>query len=249
MGNVNGANVFTPEELDALLAEEEGQATPPAEEGAQNQDGDNTNTDGAGQNQQGVDTTKAFAKRLKESTEKAIQAERLAIAKAMGFESYEALLKSRENQVYEQQGLDPTIVSPVVEELVRQRLDSDPRMKELEGYRAQQVQEFGKRELAEITKLTGGQITSLAQLPREVIDLWKSGGSLKSAYLAVEGEKLIAQVRGEQSKGTTAHLHTPNGGTGAPTGKRHLTAEEKQAWRFFNPGMTDEELNQKLVDK
>lgn len=246
--NMNGANTFTPEELDALLMGEDAQATPPASE-ANNQDDGNTDTDGAGQNQEPVDTTKAFAKRLRESTERAVQAERLAIAKAMGFDSYEALIKSRENQVYERQGLDPEVVSPVVEELVRQRLDNDPRMKELEGYRAQQVQEFGRRELAEITKLTGGQITSLAQLPREVIDLWKSGGSLKSAYLAVEGEKLIAQVRGEQSKGTTAHLQTPSGSAETPTGKRHLTEEEKQAWRFFNPSLTDEQLNQKLVDK
>ena len=194
-----------------------------------------------------VDQTKAFAKRLKESTDKARQEEREAIAKQFGYESFEAMQKKRENDLYDEKGLDPDQVAPVVEEIVKQRLENDPRMKELEKFRKQEIQEFGKRELAEITKLTGGRVTNLSQLSKEVIDLWQQRGSLKSAYLELEGERLINDMRSEQSKGTTTHLKSPDGDNVDASGKRHLTNEEKDYWRFFNPNMTDEELNKKMV--
>ena len=122
-------------------------------------------------------------------------------------------------------------------------------MKELEDLRKQNVKDFAKREMAEITKLTGGQITRLEQLPREVIDKWREKGSLKSAYLEVEGENLINRIRSEQSKGTTSHMNTPGANTPPPSNKRPLTAEEKQMWRLFNPSITEDELNKKTVDK
>lgn len=244
---INGANVFTTEELESLFGSEFEQTSPTAE-GTEAQEGGNMATEETGNTQSSVETTKAFANRLKESTEKARKEEREAIAKSFGFDSFEAMQKSRERQVLEDKGLDPDIVNPVIDELVQQRLDNDPRMKELDGYRSRQVQEFGRRELAEITTLTGGKITSLAQLPREVIDLWAKKGSLKSAYLELEGEKLITSMRSEQSKGTTGHLATPSGSTKPDNGKRYLTAEEKRIWKMFNPKMTEEELNNKTVN-
>lgn len=251
MNGQEGAKLFTAEDIEALFHDEGVQATPPATESADDGTEASTGTTGtedAGKSSSSVDTTKAFATRLKASTEKARQEEREAIAKSLGFESYAAMMKDKETRVITDKGLDPTVVTPVVEELVKQRIDHDPRMKELEGYRKQQVLEFGKKELAEITALTGGEITSLAQLPREVLDLWAKEGSLKAAYLKLEGEKLITRVRGEQSKGSTAHLGTPSGGSSGTPGKRHLTDEEKQMWKFFNPGLTDEELSKKLID-
>ena len=127
-------------------------------------------------------------------------------------------------------------------------MDNDPRMKELEELRQRQIKEFGKKELAEITKLTNGEITSLAQLPKEVINLWKTKGSLKSAYLELEGERLINKFKGEQSKGSTSHLKNPSGNSSVASNKRPLTAEEKQIWKFFNNSMTDEQLNKQMVE-
>lgn len=247
MNGQNGANFFTAEDLEALFHDEEAQATPPAEE--KETSTEDTGNDDAGKQSSSVETTKAFASRLKESTDKARREEREAIAKTLGYDSYEALVKEKESKVITDKGLDPSVVTPVVEELVKQRIDNDPRMKELEGYRKKQVLDFGKKELAEITALTGGEITSLAQLSREVLDLWAKKGSLKSAFLELEGEKLITKVRGEQSKGSTAHMSNPDGSAPANTAKRHLTAEEKKTWKFFNPSMTDEELDKKMIDK
>ena len=158
-----------------------------------------------------IEKTKAFAKRLSEKTNAAIAAERENIAKSLGYASYEEMTKKREEQMIKDKGLDPEDVTPVVEELVKQRIDADPRMKELETLRAQKIADFAKRELSEITKLTDGEITDLNQLPKEVIELWKQKGSLKSAYLELEAEKLITKIKSGQSKGSTEHLcpHPP----------------------------------------
>ena len=195
-----------------------------------------------------VGQTKAFAKRLKESTTKARLEERESIAKSLGYDSFEELQKSRERKTFEDAGLDPDDVSPIVEELVKQRIDADPRMQELEAYRAKRAEEFGKKELAEITKLTNGKVTKFDDIPADVMELWKKKGSLKAAYLELKGEELILQARSEQSKGSTAHLNTPTGSSSGTNGKRHLTEQEKKMWRFFTPSITEEELNKKLVD-
>jgi vacuolar-type H+-ATPase subunit H len=156
--------------------------------------------------------------------------------------------KNREEKVLEEKGLDPTQASEAIDELVKKRIESDPRMKELEEFKKQRIKEFGEKELAEISKLTNGEITKFSQLSKEVIDLWTKKGSLKAAYLELEGEKLITKIRSEQSKGTTSHLSNPSGPTGSNGTKRSLTAEEKKVWKKFNPHMTDEELNKIMVD-
>lgn len=241
MSDTIGVNEFTAAELEQLFSDELEQETPPAEQVTEAQ----TSNEGT---KPEVDTTKAFAHRLKQSTDKARQEEREAIAKQLGYTSYDDLQKSREKKVLEDKGIDPDQASDVINELVQQRLNSDPRLKELEEFKKQRIKEFGEKELAEISKLTNGEITSMSQLPKEVIDLWKTKGSLKAAYLELEGEKLITKMRSEQSKGSTAHLQSASGDSPAPSGKRLLTDKEKQTWKFFNPHMTDEELNKMTVD-
>lgn len=246
-GTEKGVNELTAEELEELLNSEFEQDPPTA--GNDNSDEGDNNDQNAGDNKgSNVETTKAFATRLKESTDKARREERESIAKSLGYESYEQMLKEKENKILKDGGLNPDDVSPVVDQIVNERLKNDPRLLELEELKKVKAKEFAKEELAKITELTNGEITSLNQLPREVIELWKKKGSLKSAYLELEGEKLITKIRGAQSKGSTDHLASPGGTNPGKTTKRHLTAEEKQRWKFFNPGMTDEELNKKLID-
>lgn len=246
-GTEKGVNELTVEELEELLNSEFEQTSPPANDENNSDKSENKGQD-AGNKGSNVDTTKAFAARLKESTEKARREERENIAKSLGYESYEAMLKEKENNMLKESGFNPDDVSPVVDKIVIERLKNDPRLLELEEIKKARAKEFAKEELAKITELTGGEITSLSQLPQEVIDLWKKKGSLKSAYMEVEGEKLITKIRSGQSKGSTDHLSTPSGSNPGKSTKRHLTPEEKARWKFFNPNMTDEELNKKLID-
>lgn len=245
---MNGANDFTLEELDALFNDDQ-PATPPATEDT-HQAGSPENGQPGNPDEKNPDQTKAFAHRLKESTEKARKEEREALAKHFGFNTYDEMLADHDKQKFESEGLDPEKVQPLVEQLVEERLRNDPRMKDLEEFRKQQVLDFGKKELAEITELTGGEITNFNQLPKDVVKLWEEKGSLKAAYLELEGEKLIKHMRSEQSKGTTSHMTTFQGtGNQRNSGTRPLTDEEKKSWRFFNPDITDEELNSKRVQK
>lgn len=193
--------------------------------------------------------TQAFAHRLKEATTKARNEERESIAKSLGYESYADMQKSREEDLLKEKGFDPDEVSPVVEELVKKRLAEDPRLQELDAYRQERVTAWAQKELTELSELTNGKITDMASVPKDVLELWKTKGSLKAAYLELHGEKLIREmqsgVASGQSRGSTGHLNSLNG-TPAPssnTGKRPFTEHEKQIYKLFNPGITDEQLS------
>lgn len=251
-----GANEFTIDELEALFNGDNQTTTPASESNVTDaQDGNNETVkedlveNVEGEKSNNVENTKAFATRLKASTDKARKEKRESIAKSFGYESYDAMMKARERKTYEDKGLDPDEVSPIVDELVKQKLDSDPRMIELAEFRKKQVEEFGRKELAEITKLTNGKITNFNQLSKNVLDAWQKTGSLKSAYLQVEGENLINTMRSEQRKGSTEHLGNPSGSSPTYTDERPLTDKEKQMWKFFNPNISDEELNKKTIKK
>lgn len=246
-GTDKGANEFSLEEIEAFLSED-GQATPPVETNEeQPQDSQVTEDNKSAETKsKSNETTQAFSKRLNEDREKT--------AKLMGFNSYAEMIKSREEQMLKDKGLDPDEVKPIVDELVEKRLKDDPRMQELEEVRKSKIEAWAKKELAEITELSGGKITAVSQLSQEVVNLWKQKGSLKAAYLEVEGERLIREARlgaaSEQSKGSTAHLNSPSGTPGQIANrveKRPLNDKEKAVWRIFDNNISDEELSKKTT--
>lgn len=239
---MNGANEFSLEELDKLFKEEGQQETPPAE-------GNTVSTENPPEQKEDVTKTQAFAHRLKEEKDKARKEAREEIAAALGYDSFEALQKSRENKLLEDKGLDPEQVNPIVDELVKQRLDNDPRMRELEVLKQQQIAAFAEKELKDISSLTGEQYTSLEQLPKDVIEDWKKSGSLKSSYIKLHGEELIIKARKAQAQGSTKHLQSPGGPAPTPTDTRPMTSKEREIYKFFNPGVKDEELDKKMYKK
>lgn len=237
----NGDNDFSIEELEDLF-KDKGQATPPVDEGK--------TPPAAPQPTSNDDVTKtqSFAKRLREEKEKARKEAENEIATSLGYSSYEELQKSKQNKLLEEKGLDPELVNPVVDEIVKKRLAEDPRMKELEELKQRQVTEFAKKELEDVNKLAGTNFASLEEVPKDVIEDWKKTGSLKKSYINLHGEELILKARSEASKGSTTHLNNPSGAAPEGKTKRHLTDEEKRLWKFFNPNMTDEELNNKYKE-
>jgi hypothetical protein len=196
-----------------------------------------------------VTETQAFAHRLKEATSKARNEERESIAKSLGYESYADMQSKREAEMLRDKGFDPEEVSPVVEQLVQKRLAEDPRMQEFDTFRQERVNVWAQQELAGLTELTGGKITKFEDIPTDVIEAWKTKGSLKAAYLEKRGEELIRETRASvasgQSRGSTGHLNSPQG-IPASTGdgnRRPFTQQEKDVYKLFNPGVTEEELS------
>lgn len=237
----NGANEFSMEELESLF-KETAQETPPAEDGKNSTETPPTNET------EDVTKTQSFARRLKEEKEKAYKEAQNEIAASLGYSSYDELQKHKQNRLLEEKGLDPELVNPVVDEIVKKRLAEDPRMKELEELKQRQITEFAKKELEDVNKLAGTNFASLEEVPKDVIEDWKKTGSLKKSYINLHGEELILKARSEASKGSTTHLNNPSGAAPEGKAKRHLTDEEKRLWKFFNPNMTDEELNNKYKE-
>ena len=237
----NGANEFSMEELESLF-KETAQETPPVDDGKNSTETPPTNET------EDVTKTQSFARRLKEEKEKAYKEAQNEIAASLGYSSYDELQKHKQNQLLEEKGLDPELVNPVVDEIVKKRLAEDPRMKELEELKQRQITEFAKKELEDVNKLAGTNFASLEEVPKDVIEDWKKTGSLKKSYINLHGEELILKARSEASKGSTTHLNNPSGAAPEGKAKRHLTDEEKRLWKFFNPNMTDEELNNKYKE-
>ena len=189
---------------------------------------------------------KAFSIRLNEEREK--------IAKEAGYESYEDMRKQREKKKLEDKGLDPDVASPVLEDLVKQRLEQDPRIKEYEVLKKkEQEREFKEwcdKEVKQLSTLTDGKIKSLSDVPQDVVKLSETTGSLKSAYLQLHGEELIAQIKlkqtSQESKGTTDHLAQIKDGVSASGKTRPFTPEERRAYKMIMRNITDEELDKKV---
>lgn len=241
-GLENGANELTVQEIEALFAEDAQQETPPATE-----EEPTNNPDDQADKQSDVTKTKAFAKRLKESTDKAVAEERETIAKSLGFSSYSEMIKDHDKKVLQEKGIDPEQANDVIQQLVDKRLSSDPRLQELEQLKKQKVLEFAKSQLQEISELTDGEIKSLNQLSKETIELFRKTGDLKQAYLQVEGVNLIKKIKSNATKGTTDHMQQIEGQHGADNNTRPLTVEERRVWKVMFPNMTEEELNKKTV--
>lgn len=159
--------------------------------------------------------TQAFARRLRESTEKARREERDAIAKKLGKSSYEELIAEQEAKTLEDKGLDPTVAKEVFDKMYEERIQSDPRFKELDEYRAKKAEEWGKAQMSELSKLTGGKITKIEDLDEATLKRGQAEGSFVSAYMALHGAELIAEMRlngvAKQQQNTTAHLANPTG--------------------------------------
>lgn len=237
----DGANEFSMEELESLF-KETAQETPPVE------DGKNSTETPPTKDTEDVTKTQSFARRLKEEKEKAYKEAQNEIAASLGYSSYDELQKHKQNQLLEDKGLDPELVNPVVDEIVKKRLAEDPRMKELEELKQRQIQDFAKKQLEDVNKLAGTNYTSLEEVPKDVIEDWKKSGDLKKSYINLHGEELILKARSDASKGTTAHLASPSGQSPESKSRRPLTDEEKAIWKFFNPNMTDDELNKKFKE-
>ena len=250
-----GANEFTIKDIEDFL-NGEGAATPAAEidEGSPAAQPNEGNIEApvsttSSNEPTPVTETQAFAHRLKEATNKARNEERESIAKSLGYESYADMQQKREAEILRDKGFDPDEVSPVVEQLVAKRIAEDPRLKEFDSFKQERVSAWAQQELAELKDLTDGKISKFEEIPKDVIESWKTKGSLKAAYLELHGEALIKETRASvasgQSRGSTGHLASPSG---SPThtsdaNRRPFTAQEREVYKLFNPGVTDEELS------
>lgn len=232
-------NDFTEEELQELFGDIV-QDPPTAEEG---KTADTTKSDEEKQKEleDKVETTSAFSRRLNERTTKAVNSERESIAKMMGYESYEAMTKAAQDKLFVDNGINPEAGRKVLDKMTETSKLSDAKYQK---FLESEVEENTKRELGELSKLLGQQVTSLSQVPKDVIDDWATSGNLKASYMKLHGEELLIKTRKAAATGTTTHMQSAGTGSGAPNShERLLTEDEKRAWKMMFPHMSNEELN------
>lgn len=243
-----GENEYSLEELETLFEEKE---PVPLQDEDEETSQEPVSDDTTPEPDKAVDEKKVAKKEITKGVAERIKKVRLeeqnAIAKRMGYDSYDNMLKSQEDKLIKDKGYDPDDLAPIVEELLKTRLENDPRIQELENIKKERMKEFAKRELAEISKLTGGEINTIDELPKDVLDEWTKTGSLKNAFLLLKGEEYIARARTKPVKGGTGHLQSTGGTAPIPGNTRPLTNEERQVWKQFHPTISDEELNKKTM--
>lgn len=190
--------------------------------------------------------TKAVSNRINEVKIKTERDTKDAIAKELGYDSYEALQKSKERDILKEAGLNDEDIEPIIQKLVDKRFAEDPRMKRLEEIEAKEKAIFVKDQLKDINKFAGTNFKDVKELPNEVLVMWEKTGNLKQAYLAVQGEAIISKSLAGNHNGSLAHLANP-GTNGTGVKERPLTEEEKDIWRMTIPDITEEELNKKTM--
>lgn len=169
-----------------------------------------------------------------------------AVAKELGYASYEEMSKANEKRLLSEAGLDEPEIEAVVEKLLQKRLSDDPRLKKLEEYEEQEKLRFVSSQLGEVNKLFGTSYKSVEQLPEDTLSLWEKTGNLKQAYLATNGESFIQKTKSVVENGDTNHLREVDNKMKGKT--RSLTEAEKDIWRSIIPNITDEELSKKTIN-
>lgn len=222
MDVLNGANLDL--NIDELFNEEPEAGTPPADNKDENK----------------VEMTEVMTKRINEVRAKTEATVRDSVAKDLGFDSYEAMQKAKDEKQIVEAGYDPAELEKLIEPMLEKRLASDPRMQKLAQLEEKEKASYITSELAKITELTGLKVTQ-ADLSQATIDLWGKGIDLSQAYIAANSNKIISATH----KGSTTHMLSSTS-TKSPQ-VRGLTAGEKSLYKSINPFATDEELSKKTI--
>ena len=196
-----------------------------------------------------VDQTKAFAKRLKEETEKVRLAERENIAKSFGYASWSEYANAQTNNKLLDNGLDPDAVRPLLQDIIK----GDPEYQEAMKYKAEkealEKELFATNSIKALNETFGTAYSSIDELDPETIRLWNAGTPLANAYAAVNWESIRdAAVKKASIPRDTgkSHLKQVTGST-QPSKTREITKEELSAFNMF--GFSEDEVKEYIRTK
>ena len=189
--------------------------------------------------------TETMTKRINKVREKAEREAKEAVAKELGYDSYDEIKKTKEKQLIKDSGYDPEELEAVLEPILKQRLSEDPRLKKLEEIENMEKEKYIQSQLDAIHQTTG-QKFKLEDLGQETLDLWSKGVDLEKAFYATQGKTIITKGLSSLQTGSLNHLATGSGAGSVKT--RRLTEDEKDIWRSIMPDITEEELAKKTTN-
>jgi hypothetical protein len=183
-----------------------------------------------------VDITKIVAERVKAAREK----DRAELAKAMGHDSWDAMVNSGLNKKLLDAGIDPDAGKPIIDDLVAAHPDV------VKAKQILQAQEEAKRlaDVQTVNETFGTQFDSADAADDNVKELVSKGLSFEQAYAAVHYRSLIGGQKPSAQpnlSGTLNHLTATPGGS-ARTAGNDLTEAEIANVRRYIPGATIEQI-------
>lgn len=191
--------------------------------------------------QEPLNLTKTMSERINAVRRKTENETKEKVAKELGFDSYDELMRHKEIDLIRNNGLDENDVERVITPILEKRLANDPRFKRLEEIEKREKINYINSRLDNISQTLGTKVTP-DKLTKEVIDLWSKGVDLEQAYYAVNSKQILSD---RQSTSLT-HLASASGTTSVKV--RGLTADEKQLYRSIMPSISDEALSKKTVE-
>ena len=188
-----------------------------------------------------VDQTQAFARRLKEETEKVRLAERENIAKSFGYESWREYANAQTNNKLIDKGYDPDSVRPVLEDLIKEHPDFQEAMKYKAEKEALEKELFATNSIKALNEKFGTSYNSVNDLDPETIRLWNLGTPLEKAYAANNWEQIrdtaVKKANSTRDNGKS-HMKTVTGSS-QPSNTREIGTDELSVFRMF--GFTEEQ--------
>lgn len=193
--------------------------------------------------EQTVDQTKAFAKRLKEETEKVRNNEREEIAKQFGYNSWQEYVDAQTNNKLLDNGLDPEAVRPMLQDLIK----NDPQYIEAMKFKAEkeelEKELFASNSLQDLNNKFGLSYKSINELDSDTIDMWNKGIPLEKAYAANNWEKIqqMAVKQAASKDNGKSHMKTVTG-SNMQTTYKEPTKDELSVFRAF--GISEEQAKE-----
>ena len=192
--------------------------------------------------------TQTMTNRINEVRSKTEKDTQDKIAKELGYADYATMKKVQTDKLVQENGFKPEDVEKILKPMLEERIKNDPRFKKLEDFEKREQTAYVTTSLANINKVTG-QILTVDDLDKEVLNLWSKGVELEQAYYAIHGKTILTKGVNATQNGSMNHL-APGANAGL-TKTRKLTDEEKAMYRSINPYITEEDLAKKttVVDK
>ena len=191
-----------------------------------------------------VDQTKAFAKRLKEETEKVRLAERENIAHSFGYNSWSEYADAQTNNKLLDKGLDPDSVRPVLKDLIKEDPDYQEAMKYKAEKEALEKELFATNSIKALNDKFGTAYSSVNELDPDTVKMWNEGTPLEKAFAANNWETIRdaavkkASVPKDNGK---SHLKQVTGSS-QTNNTREIGKDELNVFKMF--GFTEEQAKE-----
>ena len=191
-----------------------------------------------------VTETQAFARRLKEATEKARADEREQIAHSYGYDSWAEYNKAQTDSKLLDKGLDPDTVRPVLKDLIKNDPDYIEGMKYREEKMKEEANIWAKEELNRLNKRFGLNIASVDDLDEATIKNWNNGMPLEKAYVSEHFDELRKKTieATKTSIGSGKEHLTETQSSTPPSSQPSITDREMAMFRALNPYKSDDEI-------